>query len=133
MLPFKWRAWPTVDAAGHRLEVVAGETPVGGKALGEDQQVPAAFRPPVVVEGQEAPDVGEAVLLGRHRAPVGQGEHLAGDLPGRPVALALLALLDEVRVLGEPARVEIERHAVLAAQRRRGSNVGQRRRLPAAG
>ena len=62
-----------LEPAGHGLEVVPGEAAVGGEALGEDEEVAAALRQGVVVHGQEAADVGEAVLLGRHRAPVGAG------------------------------------------------------------
>ena len=66
----------------------------------------------VVVHGQEAADVGQAVLLGAHRAAVGEGGHLAHDVGDRPVGLPGLALLDEPGVLGEAAGVEEQRHAV---------------------
>ena len=65
------------QALGDRLEVAAGEAAVGGEALGEDEEVAAALGQVVVVHGQPAADVGEAVLLGAHRHPVGE----RGDLP----------------------------------------------------
>ena len=78
-------------------------------------------------------DVGEAVLLGRHRAAVGQGEHLLRDRLRRAVSAALLADLDEVRVLGEAAGVEEEGLAVAVAQLPHAAQVLERDRLPAAG
>ena len=121
------------QAGGHRLEVAAGEPAVRRKALGQDQHVAALLRPAVVVQREPAADVGERVLLAGHRHPVGQGRHLAHDVGNRGVGVALLALLDEPRVLGEPARVEEERQPVSVADGADRAQVGQADRLAAAG
>ena len=105
------------------LEVVAGQAPVGGEALGQDQQVARLLRPGVVVEREEAPDVGEPVLLGRERRPVGQREHLLRDLAGRSVRVPGLTQLDEVGVLGKAAGVE-EEAASRGGRTARGSLAG---------
>ena len=105
------------QALGDRLEVAPGEAAVGREALGEDQQVAALLGQRVVAHREPAADVGEAVLLGAHRHAVGEGRHLAHDVGDRTVGLARLAGLDEPRVLGEPAGVEEERHAVAVADR----------------
>src|SRR5438445_575499 len=104
-------------------------------AAGWKAALPASTRPtlsePVVIEAQEAPDVDQAVLLGAHGAAVGQGEHLAGDVPHLPVRLPRLAQLDEVGVLGEAAGVEEQRHTVAAGYLAGRPDVLQRDRLPA--
>ena len=122
-----------LEAARDRFEVVAGEAAVGRKAFGEDQQVAALLGPVVAVHREEAADVREAVLLRRHRAAVGEAEHLAGDLLRRSIALPVLALLDEPGVLREAAGVEKERLLEAIAQRADAAQVRQRHRLPAAG
>ena len=81
---------------------------------------------------QPAADVGEAVLLRRHRHAVGERRHLAHDVGDRPVGLARLALLDEPGVLGEAAGVEEQRHAVAVADRAHRAQVLERDRLAAA-
>ena len=55
------------------------------------------------------------------------------NVDGRAVRLSFLAQLDEVGILGEAAGVDIERDAVLAADRRDGARIRERYRLPAAG
>ena len=70
----------------------------------------------VVVQRQEAADVGHAVLLGAHRAAVGVAEHLLGDRQRRLIGVALFAQLDEPGVLGEAAGIEEEGDAVAMAQ-----------------
>ncbi len=47
-----------LEPARDGFEVVPGQPPVGGKPLGEDQQVPRLLGPPIVVQRQEAADVG---------------------------------------------------------------------------
>ena len=71
------------QALGDRLEVAAGEPAVGGEALGEDEEVAAALGQVVVVHGEPAADVGEAVLLGAHRHAVGERGHLPHDVARR--------------------------------------------------
>ena len=72
----------------------------------------AIFR---VVQGHEAADVHQRVLLGAHGAAVGMAEELAGDLLDAAILLAGLAPLDEPGVLGEARAVEVQRHAVLGS------------------
>src|SRR5690606_13750165 len=84
-----------------------------------------------VVEGEEPPDVGHTVLLGRHGHPVGQGEHLAGDLDGERVLVSRFAGLDEPGVFGEPAGVEYEGHPVAVAYRPYRTEILQGYRLAA--
>ena len=75
-----------VQAHRDGLEVPAGEAAVGGEAFGQDQQIPLLQRQAIVVAGEEPPDIGHPVLLGRHGAAVCVGEELPGDIdrpPGR--------------------------------------------------
>ena len=98
------------EPRGDRLEVAAGEAAVGREALGEDQQVArSARRQRVVVHGEEAADVGEAVLLGAASCSRRRGENISRAISfGVRPRLARLALLDEPGVLGEAAGVEEE-------------------------
>jgi hypothetical protein len=48
--------------------------------LEEDHQAAGLLGEGVVIEGEEAADVDEAVLLGGDRAPVGDGAELAEDV-----------------------------------------------------
>jgi hypothetical protein len=122
-----------LDADGEGLQIVAGEAAVGGKAFGEDEIVAALGGERVVVEREEAADVHEAVLLGRHGAAVGEFKRLPGDGGGGAVGLAGLALLDEPGVFGEAAGIENEWDGVRLAQGRGGVDVGEADRLAAAG
>ncbi len=103
------------EAAGDRLEVVPREAAVGGKPLGEDEQVATLLRPRIAVHREETADVGEPVLFRRHRAAIGEAEHLSRDVARRLRAVALFALLHEPGVLGKPARVQEERLAEAVA------------------
>ena len=87
----------------------------------------------VVVHGQPAADVGEAVLLGAHGHAVGQRGHLPHDVGHVPIALARLALADEPGVLGEATGVEEQRHTVAVAHRSHAAQVLERDGLAAAG
>ncbi len=104
-----------LHADGERLEVASGQATVGGEALGEDQQVLVLAGELGVARGEEAADVDDRVLLGAHRAALRQVAHLLHDRADGAVALTRLALLDEVGVLGDAARVEVERRVELAA------------------
>ena len=121
-----------VEADGDRVEVASGQPAVGREALGEDEQILLAPRQHVVVGAQEAADVGQAVLLGAHRAAVAQGHHLARDVDHAVVGKAPLAQLHEVGVLAEATGVEVERDAVGLEHLLHGAHVGHRHRLPAA-
>ena len=122
-----------LEAARDRLEVVAGEAAVRRKPLREDEEVARVLGPRVVVHREKAADVREPVLLRRHRAAVGEGEHLLRDLLRGAALLPLLAPLDEVRVLGEAAGVEEEGLLEPVAEGAHAAEVLERDRLPAAG
>ena len=77
---------------GDRLEVAAGKTAIGRKALAEDAEVAELLGPVVIPADQEAADVGETVLLAAHGGAVGEREHFLRDLHQRPVGVAVLAL-----------------------------------------
>ncbi len=89
------------------VQIAAGQPAVGRKALGEDQQVGFLLRQAVVIGAKEAADIGEGVLLGGERAPVGQRKHLLRDLLGRPIRIPGFALADEPGVLREAAGVQV--------------------------
>ena len=99
----------------HRLEVAAGEAAVGREALDQDELVLQRLDPGLVAQREEAAHVGETVLLGAHRAAVGESEDLAHDLRDGAAVLSRLALPDEPGVLGEAAGVDEERDVVPAA------------------
>ena len=120
------------EALRDGLEVAPGEPAVGREALGQDEHVATRLGERVVVEREPAADVGEPVLLGAHRHPVGERGHVADDVRDRPVRLAGLAGLDEPGVLGEPAGVEEERLPVPVADGPDGPQVLERDRLAAA-
>jgi hypothetical protein len=92
----------------------------------------AACRHGVVVQAEEPADVHQRVLLGAHGAALAEVEHLAADVVDGLVATAGLALPDEPGVLGEPAGVEDQRHALFAAEGADRAHVRQRDGLPAA-
>ena len=104
-----------------------------GKPSCQDQQFLFLLGEPAVIGAKHAADVGEGVLLGRERAAVGEGEHLPRDAFRLPVAIAGLAELDEPRVLGEAARVEVKRDAVLPRRCAHGLKVRHGNGLAAAG
>ena len=121
-----------LEANRDRFEVVLGEAAVRREALGEDEQVAAASGQLGIVHREEPADVGEPVLLCRECAAVGEGEQLARDRRRRLARVALLAELDEVGVLGEPAGVEEQRDAVPIADRAHRASILERDRLAAA-
>ena len=122
-----------VDPDRERLEVAAGEPAVRDEPLGEDEQGADPLGPLVGVDRDHPADVAERVLLHRHQGAVGEREHLAGDLAGRPVPVAGLSQLDEVGVLREARGVEQQRDAEAVADRARSPYVGHRDWLAAAG
>lgn len=104
----------------HRGHVPAGHPAVGEKALVEDSPLFAGLEEVlqigVVVDRDESPNVDEAVFLPAHHDGVGEGELLAGDLSDRSFRVSLLALLDEVGVLGEPTGIDHQCSADLVGQ-----------------
>ena len=107
-----------LHADGNRLEIASSQAAVGGIALGQDEQVLFLLGQHVVVGAEEAADVGHAVFLGGHGAAVAEREHLLRDLLGSACRRSRLAQLDEVRILGEAAGVEIKRDLVLRGRPR---------------
>ena len=63
-----------------RFEVPASQTSVSDEPFGQDEDVAALLGQPVVVHGQPAADVRQAVLLGAHGHAVGQRCDLANDV-----------------------------------------------------
>ena len=122
-----------LHADGERFEIAAGEASVGGEALGEDEKRLRLGTDPLVARGKESAHVHDGVLLRAHRAALGEIAHLPHDLPHALLGVAGLAQLDEGRVLGESAGVEVERLAELSADLGDLVHVGERDRLPAAG
>jgi hypothetical protein len=112
-----------LDADRERFEIARRAAAVRRKALGQDQEVSRLFRQLRVVEREEASHVDEPVFLPAHRAAVREPEDLLRDLAHASVSLAGLALLDEIGVLGEAARIEDERDLVAAVDRGGGAQV----------
>ena len=118
---------------GDGFEVAAGESAVGGEALGEDQDLAAALGQLRVAHREPPADVGEAVLLGTHGHAVGERGDLAHDVGDLALGLARLTLADEPRVLREATGVEEERPVVLVADRAHSAQVLERDRLSSPG
>ena len=108
---------------GERVEVTTREAAVGREAFGQHEQGAALVGERVVVHRQPAADVAQRVLLGAHRHAVCERRDLAHDVAYLTVAVAGLTLVDEPGVLGEPARIEEQRHPVLVAQRAHAAQV----------
>ena len=115
------------------FEVATSEAAIGGKTLRQDQQVPTALRPGVIVHRQPAANIGDGVLLGAHRHPIRQRCHLAHDLADLHVGIPSLALLDEPRVLRKTARVQEERKPVSVTHLAHGAQVLEAHWLTATG
>ena len=119
---------------GDRLEVAAGEAAVGREALGEDRAGSGtrsasassfiASQPPMFASGSFF------ALIVMPSASDAISRTMSATVRSR---LPRLALADEPRVLGEPARVEEERHAEPVAERAHAAEVLERDRLAAAG
>ena len=110
---------------------MTGDPAVVREALVDDDQLARALGQLVVVHREEAADRHEVVLLRREDRAVAQVRDRPDDLGQRPVRPARLAVLDEDGVLGDPRRVEDERHAVLVRQLADVGEVLDRERLPA--
>ncbi len=103
---------------GERLHVPSGKSAVRVEALVHDDEVAQLLEQVVLVDGHEAADVDEAVLLGAHPGAVGVRAELEDDLGDRAIGVAGLALLDEQGVLDDAGRVEEEADAVADAESR---------------
>ena len=86
-----------------------------------------------VVRTQEAADVCEGILLGRHCAAVRVGEHLASNIDCRSILISGFAAPDELRVLGETAGIDIKRNTGASRDPADFANVGHRNWLATAG
>ena len=115
------------------VKVASGQAAVGWEALGLDQPGPGLSRQIIVVQGQPAADIGEAVLFCAHGHAVSAGETVAHDVGDRTVALARLPLFDEPGVLGEAAAVDDEGLAEIMCDLGHAMDIFQADRLPAAG
>src|ERR1019366_9067728 len=122
-----------LKALGDRLEIASGETTVSGEAFGQDKHVTAALGDVVVVERQPSAYVAKGILLCAHGHAIGERGDLSHDVADLAFGLTLLALMDEPCVLGKPARIEEERHAVTVAELARGPDIGERDRLATTG
>ena len=116
-----------------RLEIATRQPPVRGKALRQDQHVPAALGPSVIVERQPTADVHDGVLLGAHGHPIRERRHLSNDLADSDIGIAILALLDEPGVLREAAGIQEERQPVSVTDLAHRAQVLEADRLTAAG
>ncbi len=113
------------------VHVATRHAAVGNEALVHNAEHLAAAPQLLVAECDEAAHVDNGVLLRRHGHDVGIREHLAYDLLDRLIGVALFARLDEVCVLGEAGRVDLQTHAVAVAQLRYLADVGHRYGLSA--
>ena len=122
-----------LHANGNGFKVAAGKAAVGGIALGENQAdlFPAPRARSSLVQ-RKPPMLAMPSFLADMVQP-SPSEHLLRDLLGSLCVVAFFAQLDEVGVLGEAAGVEVERNAVLPANRADGASVLHRDRLAAAG
>src|SRR4029077_11629531 len=114
----------------NRLEVATGESAVCGTAFRQNQQILFLRGQLVVIGAEKAADVGHTIFLRRHGAAVSIVKHLLGDLLRGLGLVARLPQLDEVSVLGETTRVEVEWQSVLPAHLADLADVLHRNRLP---
>jgi hypothetical protein len=86
-----------VHAHRDRLEVATAEAPVGGKTLGEDEQVFLLTSHREVACGEEPADVDDGIFLGAHRAALGELREVvvAHGASATQVALAWLLARDD--------------------------------------
>ena len=81
---------------GDRLEVAPREPAVSRKSFRQDQQVTEVLGPAVIVAAEKSADIGQSVLLGAHRGPVGQRKHFPRDLQQASLRIARLVFPDEI-------------------------------------
>ena len=99
-----------------RIHITTRHTAIGDITLVHNAEHLAATPQSLITERHETTHIDNRVLLRRHSHNVGIGEHLAHDLLDRFVGITLLALLDEVGILGKASRVDLQQHAILAAK-----------------
>ncbi len=115
------------------FQIASGEAAVGGKTLGQDQEIAALLGQGVIVERQPAADIAHRVFLGAHGHAIGQAGHFAHDVSDIALALSGFAFADEPGVFGKAAGVQEQGHAVAAADRMGFVQIGQAHRLATAG
>jgi hypothetical protein len=118
------------DAEGHRLHVASRESPVRVEPFVDDDEIARLLEHLRVVQREETSDVDQEVLLGAHRAAVGQGAHLLQDRSDRPLPHPRFPLLDEPRIFDRSRRVEDDADPEALAERADGAQVRHRDRLP---
>ena len=101
------------DAGGEGFHVASGHAAVGVQTFIDDREVAGIVVHVLIVDGEEAPDVDQGVFLGAHGAAVGLVAHLAQDGGDGAVAVAGLALLNEVGVLDSAGGIEDDADSVL--------------------
>ena len=122
------------QALGDRLEVAAGEAAVGREALGQDEQVAAPLGQVVVVAAPASRRCWRGRPSWRSWSCRRRATAISRTMSGiARSACPASRSLDEPGVLGEPAGVEEERHAVAVADRPDAAQVVERDRLAAAG
>src|SRR5918993_5410447 len=115
------------------IEVASGHASIGRKSFGEDEEVPFLGSQHLVIRRKQTTDVGHAIFLGRHGASIRVREQLARDREWRLPREAFFPELDEIGVLREPARVDIQWNPVSPAELRYGTHIRHRYRLTAPG
>jgi len=103
------------DADRHGFHITPGHAAVGVETFVDDDHVTGLLGDGVVVDGEEAAYVDEAVLLAGHGAAVGVRADLFEDVADGGVGVAGLALLDEPGVLDGAGGVEVDGDAVFVA------------------
>ena len=98
-----------------RVQVAPVHTAVGDISLEGDAEELSTLVPVLAVGGNEAAHVHHAVFLGRHRHRIHVAVHLAGYLLDALVAVAFLARLDEIGILGKASRVHDDGNTVAVA------------------
>jgi hypothetical protein len=106
------------EALRHRFQIAPGQSAVGDKAFGQDEQIrppcesarrhAAAARPPMFTR----PSFLALIVAPSARSNMSRTISAHGA-----ILLAGLALLDEPRIFGKAARVEEQRQVVLVADR----------------
>src|SRR4029078_10082075 len=94
-----------LQSYGDRIQVPAREPAVSWKPLSQDEQILFLLSKQVIVRAEESSDVREPILLGRHRAPVREREHLLRNLSDRFFVVALFRKVDKARIFAQTKRV----------------------------
>ena len=100
------------DADGQGFHVTPRHAPVGVQALVHDNEAAGLVVEPAIVHREESADIDHRIFFRRHCGGIGQSTDLIDDLANGLVRKPLLALLDEMRVLGNTRHVVHEHDAV---------------------